>query len=126
MNILIFSFYLKNFRKIIFILLLSAPILGIIFFKINPDAKVRMVEVTKSQIFENNKINIFTKVYQAHYTVAFNMFKDRPLIGHGVKSFREACKETGDEMGSWFRSVRISERQFLSLRKHRSMRLKAN
>ena len=52
-----------------------------------------MFEVTKSELFENNKINIFTKVYQAHYTVAFNMFKDRPLIGHGVKSFREACKE---------------------------------
>ena len=94
MNILIFSFYLKIFRKIIFILLLIAPILGIIFVKINPDAKVRMFEVTKSELFENNKINIFTKVYQAHYTVAFNMFKDRPLIGHGVKSFREACKET--------------------------------
>jgi O-antigen ligase len=94
MNILIFSFYLKIFRKIIFILLLIAPILGIIFVKINPDAEVRMVEVTKKELFENNKINIFTKVYQAHYTVAVNMFKDSPLIGHGVKSFREACKET--------------------------------
>ena len=93
-NILIFSFYLKSFRKLIFILLICAPILGVIFVKINPDAKERMFEVTKSEIFENNRINIFTKVYQAHYTVAVNMFKDSPLIGHGVKSFREACKET--------------------------------
>jgi O-antigen ligase len=92
-NILIFVIYIKSFRKIIFILLICIPILGVIFIKINSDAKARMFEVTKSEIFENNKINIFTKVYQAHYTVAFNMFKDRPLIGHGVKSFREACKE---------------------------------
>ena len=93
-NILIFTFYIKSFRKIIFVLLICIPILGVIFIKINSDAKERMFEVTKSEIFENNKINIFTKVYQAHYTVAFNMFKDRPLIGHGVKSFREVCKET--------------------------------
>jgi O-antigen ligase len=94
LNISIFVLYLKIFRKIIFIFLLCLPILGVIFIKINSDAKVRMFEETKDGFFNNNRIYIFTKVHQAHYTVAFNMFKDKPLIGHGVKSFREACKET--------------------------------
>ena len=93
-NILIFSLYLKSFKKIIFILLLCAPILGLFFIQINPDAKIRMFNATKEGVFTDNKINIFSAVYESHYVVAFNMFKDRPIIGHGVKSFREACKET--------------------------------
>jgi len=93
-NILIFSLYLKSFKKIIFILLLCAPILGLFFIQINPDAKIRMFNATKEEVFTDNKINIFSAVYESHYVVAFNMFKDRPIIGHGVKSFREACKET--------------------------------
>jgi len=94
LNILIFIFFLESFRKIIFVLLLCTPILGLIFIKINPDAKERIFDSTKKQIFVDNKINIFSEVYESHYVVALNMFKDRPLVGHGPKSFREACKET--------------------------------
>jgi O-antigen ligase len=93
LNIFIFFLYLKDFRKIIFILFICSPILLGIFIKINPQAKERMFEATKNEIFENNKVFIFSEIYQSHYITAYNMFKDKPIIGHGVKSFREVCKE---------------------------------
>jgi O-antigen ligase len=93
LNIFIFFLYLKDFRKIIFILFICSPILLGIFIKINPQAKERMYEVTKSEIFDNNRVFIFSEIYQSHYITAYNMFKDKPIIGQGVKSFREVCKE---------------------------------
>jgi O-antigen ligase len=92
-NIMLFSFYLKSFREMALKFFICFIFLFLFFTNINPVVEKRMFEATKNQILENNKINMFSKIHQSHYVVAFNMFKDRPFLGHGVKSFREACRE---------------------------------
>ena len=41
---------------------------------------------------EEPTIYIFTPNHDSHYRTAYNMFKDKPIIGHGPKMFREICK----------------------------------
>ena len=36
---------------------------------------------------------LFSVQHHSHYETAWNMFKDRPLIGHGIKSFRYTCDD---------------------------------
>jgi len=93
MNIIISTLFLVNFRKIIFISLLCFVTLTFFTIKVNPSIESRMFETTKNQIFENHKINFFSKEHQSHYLVAYNMFKNKPFLGYGAGSFRYACKE---------------------------------
>ena len=41
----------------------------------------------------SERIVIFSKIYEGHYQISLNMFKEKPLLGHGVKSFRKYCGE---------------------------------
>jgi O-antigen ligase len=41
---------------------------------------------------EEPTIYIFTPHHDSHIRTAYNMFKDKPIIGHGPKMFREICK----------------------------------
>ena len=40
---------------------------------------------------ENNKIQFFSKIHEAHFSTALNIFKDKPILGGGNKSFRTLC-----------------------------------
>ena len=40
-----------------------------------------------------NKVNFFDTTWGAHYLTAFEMFKKKPLFGHGIKSFRDKCSQ---------------------------------
>ena len=42
---------------------------------------------------------IFSTVHDSHYKTAYNMFKDKPLLGHGPKMFRVKCKDEKYEVG---------------------------
>ena len=67
-----------------------------------PDVKDRMFNVTMKNLVagfkENNRIFIFSEKHEAHYKVAWEMFKDKKIFGHGPKLFRETCKNY-DEFG---------------------------
>ena len=39
----------------------------------------------------SERIIVFSETYEQHYTISLNMFKEKPLLGHGVKSFRKYC-----------------------------------
>jgi len=41
----------------------------------------------------SERIVIFSKTYEGHYQISLNMFKEKPLLGHGVKSFRKYCEK---------------------------------
>ena len=41
----------------------------------------------------DQRIRVFSKVYEGHYIIAYRMFKEKPLLGHGVKSFRKYCSK---------------------------------
>lgn len=47
----------------------------------------------KNKLNSNSKFVIFSNQHMAHYFVAIEMFKEKFLFGHGVKSFRYKCKD---------------------------------
>tara|TARA_B100000989_G_C19239738_1_gene343488 strand:- start:136 stop:582 length:447 start_codon:yes stop_codon:yes gene_type:complete len=42
---------------------------------------------------------IFSLGHTKHYEVAYKMFLDKPLFGHGLKSFRYKCKDFQKDIG---------------------------
>ena len=43
-------------------------------------------------IKSSNAPTIFSPVHDSHYRTAYEMFKDKPFLGHGPRMFREMCK----------------------------------
>jgi O-antigen ligase len=90
--VLFFSFFLIEkkyfFRVVMFI---CFKIFLIIIIYSNP--LDRLYYHTKSQLFESKtKINFFSKRHELHFLTAFRIFKDFPIIGGGINSFRHLCK----------------------------------
>jgi len=52
---------------------------------VNPAKSLGIIESSKEPIF-------FSGFHDSHYRTAYNMFKDKPLFGHGPKMFRIKCK----------------------------------
>ena len=44
---------------------------------------------------------IFSPQHDSHIRTAYNMFKDRPIFGHGPKMFRVICKDKKYATGNW-------------------------
>ena len=58
--------------------------------------KERMIGHTINQLGLNEKserLVIFSKTYEGHYLIALNMFKEKPILGHGAKMFRFYCSK---------------------------------
>ena len=100
---IIIIFLTQKFRMLRLLTFLVSLIIIIAISLVNPDSKYRMIDHTLNQInfgeINNENIElqkkgllIFSEEHNDHYKTAFNMFKDKPLIGHGPKSFREVCK----------------------------------
>ena len=53
---------------------------------VSPAKNMGLIESSKDPV-------IFTPVHDSHYKTAYNMFKDKPLLGHGPKMFRIICKD---------------------------------
>lgn len=51
-------------------------------------------EIVKDFNFDGNKsqIKIFSHHHHNHYLTAYKMFLDKPIFGHGPRSFRKNCK----------------------------------
>lgn len=87
---------LPNYRRIIIysISILFISILSISFFQ--PEVHKRMFHITiknfEAGYVEHNRIIAFSNQHEAHYQVAWEMFKDKKLFGHGPKLFRVKCK----------------------------------
>ena len=75
LSLVIISFFLNNNSKLYERYILS-PLEGISTYKLN----------------SSNKI-IFSQNHDSMIRTAYNMFKDRPLIGHGPKTFRIQCQK---------------------------------
>ena len=83
--ILFFNFKYK-------ILLIFSGILFIfIIFVYEPYLYERIVLKTINQIFNEDKIFIFSNQHQLHYLSSIKIFFDHPVIGAGPKIFRELC-----------------------------------
>ena len=57
------------------------------------ELKKRFIDRTVKQITYNNKYYIFSPNHDSHIRTAFNMFLDKPILGHGPKMFRVKCSD---------------------------------
>jgi len=83
--ILVYEIKLKI--KILSIILL--PLIFILFLNLNETYKARYFNQL-IKLFQKNGINYYLEnsQYGAHYNVAFEIFKDNPIFGVGIKNFR--------------------------------------
>lgn len=116
------SFFLLNISTIYIIILINeykvfriltfiiSILIIIIITATNEGIKQRMVDQPLNSIEINNDKNfndqpkldkkIFSNEHTKIYFTAFEMFKDKPILGHGPKIFRLSCKNYKlDEMG---------------------------
>jgi O-antigen ligase len=92
----IFFIFFSNFKskyKIILFILLLLSILFLLRF--DSKLKFRLITQTKDIIYAENlsfKKSLLQTLYGAHYITAYQIFKDYPFIGSGIKTFRIVCE----------------------------------
>jgi O-antigen ligase len=85
----------NNFLKFRLYVFFGTVILIIMFLLVYPALKYRLfVEPFETSGLKKNedKKYFFTAHHDSLIRTSFNMFKDKPLIGHGPKMFRVICK----------------------------------
>ena len=82
-------FFMKGYVKLRIVLSVSCLIFIIIIISSFSQVKNRMVSDPTSTITES----IFTPAHDSLIRTAYNMFLDKPLVGHGPKMFRVICKD---------------------------------
>ena len=93
---ILFIFF-SDFRakyKITFLVFLLISILFL--FKFDQKLKIRLIDQTKDIVYSqklNFKESILQSHYGAHYITAYQIFKDYPFIGSGIKTFRVLCED---------------------------------
>ena len=92
-TLLLITFF-PNYRiyRIASILAIISLTLGI--FIINPNAKIRMIDMTINQI-SKTKIPLlpYTSSHELHFESALKMFYDKPIFGVGTNTFRFQCNK---------------------------------
>ena len=86
----------KSLRKFFLVSLSTILIIVTIISIFDDRIKKRMIDTTIQQMNLNDadeRIILFSKTYESHYRIAFNMFKEKPIIGHGPKMFRVFCQK---------------------------------
>ena len=97
---LILSFFfiliLLHYKKLLLFILFLISVLFTFFIFNNTELKSRLIiDPIKSMGFMDYKKKnyIFTYSHDSLIKTAFNMFLDKPIIGHGPKMFRVICKD---------------------------------
>ena len=96
----VLSFILLNirFKKKLVILSLISSFLFLTFV-LNKNLSNRIIFDKNNQFnFSKDKIILFTPQHTTHYLTAFNMFMDKPYMGHGPKMFRKSCSDKNYEV----------------------------
>ena len=93
-NFFIFLFfYFLVERKYLFWSFLSILIVFLIIFQFKKESLNRTINHTIQQSTYSNYSIIFSLRHTLHYHTAFQIFKDYPVLGAGIKSFRKICSE---------------------------------
>ena len=87
-------FFLSRYKLIrISILIVSLFFVSLLIIK-NPKLQERFIySPIKDMGFNNSQKYIFTPSHDSLIKTAWNMFLDKPIIGHGPKLFRKKCME---------------------------------
>ena len=94
-NLFIFIFFLIIMeRKFFFQVCLFGVIIFIIIFQFKKESIDRIIFHTFEQSnIGSGKFIIFSLRHSIHYYTAFEIFKDYPTFGAGIKSFRKLCSK---------------------------------
>jgi O-antigen ligase len=88
--------FIKKFKKIRIISFLLSAIIIFIIVNFSTDIKNRMINTTLEQLNfiqnDNTPSKDFLGNYRSLYQIAWKMFLDKPILGHGPKMFRIKCK----------------------------------
>lgn len=121
-SVFLFFIINLEFRKYLFIWICSSIVVFFILILLNPQLYVRYAYVydkvtnkvslenfknikNQSESVENKKAdsknnltdkilhNFYNTPWGAHYVVSSELIKDKPIFGHGLKTFRKKCSE---------------------------------
>lgn len=89
--------FFNNFKKIKILFLLVFTLIFIIFFsnffETTKPLRDRLFIGPYEEIFSNKeKVLLFTAKHDSHMRTALKAFVDKPLLGHGPRSFRKICQ----------------------------------
>ena len=96
LSIILMFFTCIKIRKLIFSILIIITVSLITITFTSEKIKKRMFDQTINQMgltSESERLVIFSKTYEGHYILALKMFKQKPILGHGPKTFRKFCSE---------------------------------
>jgi hypothetical protein len=93
---LVFLIFSSEKKKIKLYLVLFFLFLIFFFIDSNPKIKERYFDKAGygiNTVNKNFKNNILDTKYGAHYITAYNIFKENPIFGSGIKTFRLLCAD---------------------------------
>ncbi len=96
LSTILIIFFLNSYRSLRIITLLLSIFLIIWITLSSEIIKDRNINQTIDQLgftSESGKINIYSPIHESHIISAYKMFKDSPLIGKGVNTFRKYCND---------------------------------
>ena len=93
-TILIMFFFLHGIQKIKIIALIGFILVNLSFIKIYPSNFDRLVNETRDQIIDGEKLFFFGERRHEYAVVSINIFKDHIFLGSGPKTYR---KKSNDE-----------------------------
>lgn len=96
----IFHFYLFNeFKKFLFTLPFILIIFGALVLS-NQNIKERFIDASLNSIYQNISYDsnsdirhFFDSQWGAHYLTSYKMIKENPILGIGIKNFRNVCND---------------------------------
>jgi O-antigen ligase len=89
LSFLFILIFMKGYAKLRIILSVGSAIVIIIIISSFDQVKNRMISDPTNTITKS----IFTPAHDSLIRTAYNMFLDKPLVGHGPKMFRVICKD---------------------------------
>ncbi len=96
LSIILMFFTCSKIRKLIFYILIMFIISMTTLILKSEKIKMRMFDQTINQLgisSKSERLMVFSKTYEGHYIIALKMFKQKPILGHGPKTFRKFCSE---------------------------------
>ena len=88
---LLIILFKKKYIKYLLSFVLIFPLIFILVNKNNDQITARYLSV--KEIFNNKTPTIFSKTHENHYKSAFEIYKSYPILGSGLKTFRQVCKK---------------------------------
>ena len=85
-----------NLRKLLIFPIIASLIIFTMIISKSDKIKNRMIDTTINQLGlseKSERLVLFSKIYEGHYLIALNMFKEKPIFGHGPKMFRFYCSK---------------------------------